>query len=116
MRVARPAPNCSPVGQGLLGQSVTPKRGLPSGPRDGDWVMDLGGAYVCTYRQERVGSIHVQELVEPGKRILLIYMKSGLSSKAEHAEKPTSGRAPRGGRSAGGRWVGASTQGERQSA
>lgn len=40
------------------------------------------------------------------QRILLIYIKSGLSSKGEHAEKPTSGYAPRGGRSAGGRWVG----------
>lgn len=67
-----------------------------------------------TYSQRGWGSIHVQELVEPGTMHTAIYIKSGLSGKAEHAETPTSGCAPGGGRSAGSRWVGASTHGERQ--
>lgn len=51
-------------GQGLPDHSATVKRGLPSGPGGEAWVVDFGGASVCT-ESEKVGRVRIQELAGP---------------------------------------------------
>lgn len=108
MRVARPTPNCSPVDHGLPGQS--PQKGafpLVLGMGTGSWISEaLKCARIVREGGEAGGARHNAYCDLHKIRVIR------QSRTRRNADLRVC--APGGGRSAGGRWVGASTQGERQ--